>query len=137
MTLHLPEPVAAYFAADKLDGVAISRCFTEDAVVKDEDTRTKGVPPSSIGRQRRRPSTNTRASHLLANRWARSTSPPAGSPATSPAAPLICVSSLFSKATRSRHWKSSRESVSRYATFIESSELGSRVRLDRTSGIPS
>jgi hypothetical protein len=42
MTLHLPEPVAAYFAADKIDGVAIARCFTEDAVVKDEGHTHQG-----------------------------------------------------------------------------------------------
>ena len=36
MNLHLPKPVAAYFAADKIDGDALSQCFTESAVVKDE-----------------------------------------------------------------------------------------------------
>jgi hypothetical protein len=36
MTLQLPKPVAAYFEADKADGEAVSRCFTDDAVVKDE-----------------------------------------------------------------------------------------------------
>jgi len=36
MTLNLPKPIAAFFAADKADGEAISQCFTEDAVVKDE-----------------------------------------------------------------------------------------------------
>jgi SnoaL-like domain len=36
MTLNLPKPVAAYFAADKADGEAVSQCFTDDAVVKDE-----------------------------------------------------------------------------------------------------
>jgi hypothetical protein len=36
MTLNLPKSVAAYFTADKADGEAVSRCFTEDAVVKDE-----------------------------------------------------------------------------------------------------
>jgi hypothetical protein len=36
MTLELPEPIAAYFAADKGDSEAVSRCFTENAVVKDE-----------------------------------------------------------------------------------------------------
>ena len=36
MTLKLPKPVAAYFAADRTDGAAVSRCFSEDAVVKDE-----------------------------------------------------------------------------------------------------
>lgn len=36
MTLNLPTPVTAYFIADELDGEAVARCFTEDAVVKDE-----------------------------------------------------------------------------------------------------
>ena len=36
MTLNLPKPVAAYFTADEADGEAVSRCFTDDAVVKDE-----------------------------------------------------------------------------------------------------
>jgi hypothetical protein len=35
-SLNLPKPVAAYFTADKGDGEAVSRCFTENAVVKDE-----------------------------------------------------------------------------------------------------
>ena len=34
--LNLPEPIAAYFAADKRDGEAIARCFTENGVVTDE-----------------------------------------------------------------------------------------------------
>ena len=36
MTIQLPEPVAAYFISDKADGEAVSRCFTNNAVVKDE-----------------------------------------------------------------------------------------------------
>lgn len=36
MTLQLPQPVAAYFQADSGNGEAVSSCFTEDAVVKDE-----------------------------------------------------------------------------------------------------
>jgi hypothetical protein len=36
MTLNLPKPVATYFTADKSDSEAVSRCFTDDAVVKDE-----------------------------------------------------------------------------------------------------
>jgi SnoaL-like domain len=35
-SLNLPKPIAAYFAADKNDGEAVSQCFTENAVVKDE-----------------------------------------------------------------------------------------------------
>jgi hypothetical protein len=36
MTLKVRKPVAAYFAADRADGEAVSRCFSENAVVKDE-----------------------------------------------------------------------------------------------------
>jgi hypothetical protein len=37
MTLDLPEPIAAYFIADQGgDSEAVSRCFTDNAVVKDE-----------------------------------------------------------------------------------------------------
>ena len=41
-SLDLPKPIAAYFIADKGDGEAVSRCFTEDAVVKDEGHTHKG-----------------------------------------------------------------------------------------------
>ncbi|HEX2592282.1 MAG TPA: nuclear transport factor 2 family protein [Rhizomicrobium sp.] len=41
--LNLPEPVAAYFAADRLDGAAVARCFTRDAVVKDEGHTYEGI----------------------------------------------------------------------------------------------
>ena len=43
MDLHLPDPIAAYFTADKLDGAAIARCFTTDAVVKDEGHTYTGL----------------------------------------------------------------------------------------------
>src|ERR1700737_2122930 len=36
MTLELPKPVVAYFTADRADSEGLSRCFTENAVVKDE-----------------------------------------------------------------------------------------------------
>ena len=42
MTLDLPEPIAAYFTADKGDSETLSRCFTENAVVKDEGHTYKG-----------------------------------------------------------------------------------------------
>jgi len=42
-SLNLPKPVAAYFTADKGDGEAVSRCFTENAVVKDEGNTHKGL----------------------------------------------------------------------------------------------
>ncbi|MEC4592796.1 nuclear transport factor 2 family protein [Nitrospirillum amazonense] len=36
MSLTLPPPIAAYFAADKAGGDAVAACFTDQAVVKDE-----------------------------------------------------------------------------------------------------
>jgi hypothetical protein len=42
MTLNLPKPVAAYFIADEADGEAVSRCFVDDAVVKDEGQTYNG-----------------------------------------------------------------------------------------------
>src|SRR5688500_3312306 len=34
--LDMPEPIAAYFDADRQDGQAVARCFTKDGVVLDE-----------------------------------------------------------------------------------------------------
>ena len=42
MMLDLPGPIAAYFAADTEGGEAVARCFTEDAVVKDEGRTHRG-----------------------------------------------------------------------------------------------
>ena len=36
MNINLPEPIAAYFAAEKLNGEAVARCFTNRAIVKDD-----------------------------------------------------------------------------------------------------
>ncbi len=41
-SLSLPKPIAAYFAADKNDGEAVSQCFTDNAVVKDEGHTHRG-----------------------------------------------------------------------------------------------
>jgi hypothetical protein len=41
-SLNLPKPIAAYFAADKVDGKAVSGCFTENAFVKDEGHTHRG-----------------------------------------------------------------------------------------------
>ena len=43
MTIKLPEPVAAYFSADRGNGAAVAKCFTKDAVVKDEGHTYTGV----------------------------------------------------------------------------------------------
>ena len=42
MTLNLPKPIAAYFTADKADSDAVSMCFTENALVKDEGHTYQG-----------------------------------------------------------------------------------------------
>ncbi len=42
MSITLPQPVAAYFAADTRDGAAVARCFTPDAVVIDEQRTYAG-----------------------------------------------------------------------------------------------
>ena len=36
MTLDLPAPIAAYFEADLADDNAVAKCFTNNAIVKDE-----------------------------------------------------------------------------------------------------
>jgi hypothetical protein len=41
--LNLPEPIAAYFDADKRDAEAVARCFTKLGVVKDEGQTHTGV----------------------------------------------------------------------------------------------
>src|ERR1044071_7531899 len=41
-SLSLPKPIVADFAADSGDGEAVSRCFTENAIVKDEGHTHKG-----------------------------------------------------------------------------------------------
>jgi hypothetical protein len=43
MSLDLPEPIAAYFNADQRDGDAVARCFTGQAVVKDEGQTHRGL----------------------------------------------------------------------------------------------
>ena len=43
MSIELPSPIAAYFAADSTDGDAVARCFTVDAVVTDEGQTHRGT----------------------------------------------------------------------------------------------
>ncbi len=40
---QLPEPIAAYFAADQQNPQALARCFTPKAVVKDEGRTHTGI----------------------------------------------------------------------------------------------
>src|SRR6266436_7750829 len=41
-SLNLPKPIAAYFTADRGEGEAVSLCFTDNAVVKDEGHSHRG-----------------------------------------------------------------------------------------------
>ena len=41
-SLSLPKPIAAYFTADRGHREAVSQCFTENAIVKDEGHTHKG-----------------------------------------------------------------------------------------------
>jgi hypothetical protein len=40
--IHLPPPIAAYFAADPSDANVVARCFSESAVVIDERREHRG-----------------------------------------------------------------------------------------------
>ncbi|MES2992231.1 MAG: nuclear transport factor 2 family protein [Pseudomonadota bacterium] len=42
-TLNLPEPIAAYFAADRRHPDAVTQCFTANAVVADEGRSHTGT----------------------------------------------------------------------------------------------
>ena len=41
--LNLPEPIAAYFEADRRDAYAVANCFTKDGVVIDEGSTYEGL----------------------------------------------------------------------------------------------
>ncbi len=43
MSINLPKPIDAYFAADRGDSDEVARCFTENAVVKDEGHTHTGL----------------------------------------------------------------------------------------------
>ena len=42
MSIPLPQPIAAYFAADRADAASVAACFTDDAVVTDEGKAHQG-----------------------------------------------------------------------------------------------
>ena len=41
--VHLPEPIAVYLAADGGDSEALSQCFAEHAIVRDEGQTYRGL----------------------------------------------------------------------------------------------
>jgi len=42
-SLNLPQPIDAYFIADRGDSEAVGKCFTDNAVVKDEGNTYNGL----------------------------------------------------------------------------------------------
>lgn len=42
MSIDLPAPIAAYFAADRTERAAVAECFTQTAIVKDEGKTHSG-----------------------------------------------------------------------------------------------
>ena len=63
MSLELPKPIAAYFAADRGDSEAVARCFTDNAVVKDEGRTYDGL--AAIKKWKSETSANTRIRAIL------------------------------------------------------------------------
>ncbi len=61
----LPEPIAAYFAADRRDSDTITQCFTPDAVVRDEGHTYTGTMAIKQWKRRRRPVTRIPANRSL------------------------------------------------------------------------
>lgn len=43
MPINLPKPIDRYFAADTGDSDAVARCFTDNAIVKDENHTYNGL----------------------------------------------------------------------------------------------
>jgi hypothetical protein len=43
LSIDLPDPIAHYFGADRADADAVARCFTAEAVVKDEGLTHTGI----------------------------------------------------------------------------------------------
>src|SRR5262245_58978235 len=115
-SLSLPKPIAAYFTADSADGEAVSQCFTENAVVRDEehthsgraaikkwkmDTSARYQYTSEPFACEEKDGTIVVTSHLVGN---------------FPGIPLTFDTFSSSKGTRLRGWKSSRE---RYLSLLQ------------------
>ncbi len=87
-TLNLPEPIAAYFAADRLNPDAIAGCFTAHAVVKDEGRTHTGIDAIKAWKAAASTHTRTRLPRLRWNRKEAFRSSGVGSPATFPGSPV-------------------------------------------------
>ncbi|WP_213998210.1 nuclear transport factor 2 family protein [Arsukibacterium sp.] len=42
MNINLPKPIGDYFSADRADSEAVANCFTDNAIVKDENHTYRG-----------------------------------------------------------------------------------------------
>ena len=108
-SLNLPKPIAAHFDTDKGDSETLSRCFTENAVVKDEGHTHQGRAAIKQWKSDASKKYKYTSEPFVCEQRTERLSLPADSPETFPAAPLIFDSSSSWKATRLRRWKSSRE----------------------------
>jgi hypothetical protein len=116
MSIDLPEPIAAYFAAENgHDAGALARCFTEHAVVQDEGRTFKGLADIKQWKAETKRSTSTQSSLLKPFKRTARPSLPIGLPGISPAVRLILSSSSGWKAARLPRWRSIHALVA-YAT---------------------
>ena len=90
MSIELPAPIAIYIAAENRgDAEALSQCFTEHAIVRDEGRTIEGL--------------------VAIKRWKTRPSSPTASAATSLEVPSSFSSSMGWTATRSPRWRSAHE----------------------------
>ena len=76
MSINLPQAIDAYFAADRGNSEEVARCFTENAVVKDEGQTYNGLVAIKQWKRIPQRNTPTRASPSRAKtRTARPSSP--------------------------------------------------------------
>src|SRR2546427_9726719 len=108
-SLNLPKPVAAYFTADKGDGEAVSKCFTDNAVVKDEEHTHKGRPAIREWKTDASAKYEYTCEPTACEEKEGRRSSPAIWLETFPAVRWTFDSFSNSKATKSRRWKSLRE----------------------------
>ena len=109
MSLELPKPIAAYFAADSGDSEAVARCFTDNAVVKDEGRTYDGLAAIKKWKSASSAKYTYTSEPFASEQKDGKLRLPAASPAISLAALLTFDSTSDSEVTRSRRWKSSHE----------------------------
>lgn len=106
--ISLPPPIADYFAADATDTERVARCFTESAVVIDEQREHRGQRAISRWKAEATAKYDYTSVPIAVEVMGPDTVVTAGSPATFPAVLWICGTASRSRAiespdSRSRH----------------------------------